>query len=270
MTGIETQETPSLVLTNRAQLVTHTVGKSATWADWRQHLQSLGQLQRTVFADEDMAQIRTDGLLLNFQLQETSIELEPHLQQWGLHSATLAAQPNAEDMVWLDDWPLGLQSQELSRGSVTNTLGQALVSTKAFSIHECEVSSQEASRSIGVKCEWQGQQLARLTLLRMGAFEPLQPFEFAPAEATTAPVVSQAPVQLSQPEPEITCRSEERTPKTGLYEAHVLRSHPNAHYYNTSRNRFYFSQEGKPMIRLGVPEGGESLVVWTWRSDKPL
>jgi hypothetical protein len=162
---------------------------------------------------------------------------------------------------------LGLQIQDLSKTTVLQTLGEPLVSTKTFALFECEVvqtgEAHAVPRKVGVQCEWEQDRLLRLTIHKLGLFEPLQSFEFAPAKAATAPVVSQAPVQLSQPEPEITCRSEGRTPKTGLYEAHVLRSHPNAHYYNTSRNRFYFSQEGKPMIRLGVPEGGESLVVWT-------
>jgi hypothetical protein len=268
MTGIETQETPSLVLTNKAQLVTHTVGKSATWADWRQHLQSLGQLQRTVFADEDMAQIRTDGLLLSFQFQETSIELEPHFQQWGLHSATLAAQPNEEVLAWTYDWPLGLHSQELNRAGVIQALGQTLVTTKKFSIFECEVGGQNAPRTIGVQCDWtQNQQLASLTLLRLGEFEPLSAFEFAPQADSPSGGDHVALDQPSVAYSVISCRSGEPTPKTGIYEGLLPASHPLAASYNKSNMRFYFSQEGKPMIRMGMPDKEqESLVVWIWRA----
>ena len=255
----------SIIVSTPTALLLHVIGSQAVWSDWQGVLAPLGKMQ--IAQQDDRATWQGQGFMLQLQLLDEPLHDNGiGFDAWGLHSVTLMAQARENGVAWPHDWPLGLQAQDLAKLSVSQCLGQALVSTKAFSIHECEVSSQEASRSIGVKCEWQGQQLARLTLLRMGAFEPLQPFEFAPAQLATAPVVSQAPVQRSQPEPEITCRSEERTPKTGLYEAHVLRSHPNAHYYNTSRNRFYFSQEGKPMIRLGVPEGGESLVTWTWRS----
>jgi hypothetical protein len=248
------------------------------WRDWQQSLKPCGTFAQPNKEDETTL-LQSRGLTLHMQCLDDVHALaidqeEPH---WGMQSITLHA-PAGGDSPWLYEWPFGIQAQDLRKAAVLAVLatcgGEVVMDTKAMTLFDLQAiegqDGQNAIRTMGVQCEWQGQQLARLTLLHMGAFEPLQPFEFAPAKAATAPVVSQAPVQLSQPEPEITCRSEGRTPKTGLYEAHVLRSHPNAHYYNTSRNRFYFSQEGKPMIRLGVPEGGESLVVWTWRSDKPL
>lgn len=258
-----------IVLSAPTELLLHVLGCQAVWSDWTRALTDLGKMQ--IVQKAECATWHGQGFVLHLQLLDEPLQdYGIGFDAWGVHSITLYAQAQENSIAWPHDWPLGLQAQDLSRPSVCECLGQAVVSTKAFSIFECEVDQGDASRKVGVQCEWQGQQLARLTLLHLGSFEPLQPFELTAAELAHAPEVPQAPAELSPPDPLITCRSEERTPKTGLYEAHVLRSHPNAHYYNTSRSRFYFSQEGKPMIRLGVPEGGESLVVWTWRSDRPL
>lgn len=267
MIGIENQEKPLQVISNKVQLVTHTLGKSATWADWRKYLEPLGHMRRTLFADEDIAQIIAEGLLLSFQLLEASFDLELHLQQWGLHSAALAAQTSDESLAWHQDWPFGLQPQKLSRSGVTQILGEALVSTKAFSIFEHEVNDRDGTRSIGVKCDWQGQQLANLTMLRLGEFEPLPAFEFIPKPDRPAGDGQSTLAQPPVPSPEIICRSGEPTPKTGMYEGLLPDSHPLAASYNKSNMRFHFSQEGIPMIRMGMPDREqERLVVWIWRA----
>ena len=62
--------------------------------------------------------------------------------------------------------------------------------------------------------------------------------------------------------PQITCGSEMRVPKTGLYKGTIDPAHPNANYYNSS-NFFVFKQEGETMGRLGA-YGSEHQVTWTW------
>jgi hypothetical protein len=262
-----------LVLGALPQLLVHCLGSQALWRDWQHSLKPCGAFLQPSQEDET-ALLQNRGLVIHMQCLDEAQALGATTQQepnWAMQSITLLA-PASGESPWLYDWPLGIQAQALNKAEVLQALGacggEAVMSTKSMTLIDLQaMEGQDAIRAMGVQCEWQGQQLARLTLLHMGSFEPLQPFEFAEAVPTKVLAVSQAPVEVRQIEPAITCRSEERTPKTGLYEAHVLRSHPNAHYYNNSPNRFYFSQEGKPMIRLGVPDGGESLVVWTWRSD---
>ena len=62
--------------------------------------------------------------------------------------------------------------------------------------------------------------------------------------------------------PQITCGSEMRVPKTGLYKGTIDPAHPDAKYYNSS-NLFVFKQEGETMGRLGA-YGSEHQVTWTW------
>lgn len=253
----------AVVVDTPTALVLHLLGCRAVWANWQNALTPLGNLERSV--QDDVACLQAKGVVLQMQwLDEAVQESGVALEAWGLHSVTLHA-PASGPNAWPHGWPLGLQAQDLSRAAVLQALGPPVVQNKAMALLECELGS--ALRKIGVHCEWaQPGQLVRMTLVRLGDFEPLQPFEYSPPKVAAAQVQAQPVAAQSQ----ITCRSGEITPKTGVYEAHLLKSHPSASYYNTSPNRFYFRQKGQPMIRLGVPDGGESLVVWTWRSDGPF
>lgn len=62
--------------------------------------------------------------------------------------------------------------------------------------------------------------------------------------------------------PQITCGSEMRVPKTGLYRGTIDPAHPDAKYFNSS-NAYVFKQEGETMGRLGA-YGSEHQVTWTW------
>ena len=204
--------------------------------------------------------------LLDEALQENNVPVNA----WGLHSVLLQAAEG--DVAWPHTLPLSLEAQDLSKATVTRTLGEPLVHTRSLSLFECEVThhhpQSSPTRTIGVQCDWtQNQQLASLTLLRLGEFEPLSAFEFEPQEDSPSGGDHVALAQPSVASPVVSCRSGEITPKTGIYEGLLPTSHPLAASYNKSNMRFYFSQEGIPMIRMGMPDKEqESLVVWIWRA----
>lgn len=252
----------------------HILGSKAVWLDWQRALKPFGTFVQPD-ANEQTAWLKGRGLALQMQClegQEALGATDAQEPVWGLHSLTLHA-PASGVSPWLHEWPWGMDAQALGKAAVLQALqaggGDVVMSTPSATLLEIGGGEQ----ALGVQCAWQGQQLASLTLVRLGEYAPLQAFEWraSPPQPQPKPAPQPAPVQAPQPAgqatPLITCRSGEPTPKTGVYEAHVPLSHPRAANFNHMRERFWFSRQGQPMIRLGVPDG-ESLVVWTWRSER--
>ncbi len=266
-----TEQHTKISLKNYSQVLCHVLGKFASAADWPSILAApFGLLHFEQFGDAYLVQGQGFSLHFVFLDDDASSAATDLL---GLQSCQLYAHQDGQgNSPWLRDWPLGLEVQDLSKAVVMQTMGQPVVDTRAFALFECEVTHHPQSspaRTIGVQCDWtQNQQLASLTLLRLGEFEPLSAFEFEPQADSPS---GGDHVALDQPlaaSAVISCRSGELTPKTGMYEGLLPTSHPLAASYNKSNMRFYFSQEGKPMIRMGMPDSQqESLVVWIWRAS---
>lgn len=246
----------ALVLSTPKALLLHALGHHAVWSDWQTKLAPLGKVHST--QQEECATLQGHGFVFQLQLldeprQENGIDFDV----WVLHSVTLhTAASNAN--AWPHDWPLGLQAQDLSRASVTSKLGEPVVSTKSFSVFECETGTKDQSRPLGVQCHWQGQQLTNLTLLRLQECAPLPAFEYR-APAPPQPLAAAPEPAL----PLVQCRTGQLAPRTGVYEGLLPWKHPQAFFYNQSRMRFCLVKAQEPLPRLGAQEA-EDLVVWTW------
>jgi hypothetical protein len=257
------------ILHTPLQILLHTLGAQTSWSKW---LVALSPLEHSRGMPQgDNVILEGQGFSMHMQLLDEPIqENNVPVDAWGLHSVVLQA-ADAGAMAWPHTWPLGLEAQDLSKATVTRTLGEPLVHTRSLSLFECEITHHPQSsptRTIGVQCDWtQKQQLASLTLLRLAEFEPLSAFEFEPQADSPS---GGDHVALDQPlvaAPVVSCRSGELTPKTGMYEGLLPTSHPLAASYNKSNMRFYFSQEGNPRIRMGMPDiEQDSMVVWIWRA----
>jgi len=253
-----------------SDLLLHALGKTALISEWRHVLQPLGQLEGSVL--EGMHHVQASGLLLCMVDMDTEFaQAAANDPVLGLQSAQFMARSEAGGAPWAHEWPFDLQAADLSKTTVLKTLGAPVINQKTFSLFEYKPQKSDKAKdtgkatgatntqsSIGVQCEWgMTQQLVRLTMQRLQAFEVLAPIEFAmPVPVPTR----QAP---SPPAP--TCRAGEPAPEAGVYEAKLPSDHPDARYYNTSPMRFALGKKGHPMTRLGVvPREDEALVVWTW------
>ncbi len=79
-------------------------------------------------------------------------------------------------------------------------------------------------------------------------------------------VLTAAGTQMSQDGTAIapvTCGSESLCPKTGVYEASIATTHPDARFVNTNPGRWKYVQQGQSMGTFGV-YGEEDKIVWTW------
>lgn len=259
------------------KLLLHCLGSQAVWNDWQKLLKPCGAFLQPNQADET-ALLQNRGLVMHMQCLDDAQALETTTEQesnWGMQSITLHA-PASGESPWLYDWPFGIQARALNKAEVLQALGacggEVVMSTKSMTLIDLQgmegQDGQNAIRAMGAQCDWQGQQLASLTMLRLGEFEPLSAFEFIPKPDRPVGVDQSTPEQSLVHSHEIVCRSGEPTPKTGMYEGLLPVSHPLAASYNKSNMRFYFSQEGVPMIRMGMPDSQqEGLVVWIWRAS---
>lgn len=175
-------------------------------------------------------------------------------RQWGLATMTLSRA--ALQHAWT-----GSEGQIPTLSHAEGHWGPPIVAANGLAVFE---AIHPAGRAVAVHClfDTESLQLWSLTLIPTDEWTLLA----LPAEARNPdpPAGPGRPDTGTAPGP-VTCGSQARTPKTGVYEGWAPADHPQAAYYNAVPGRFVFRKEGEAMICLGVvPFADEARVTWTW------
>ena len=65
-----------------------------------------------------------------------------------------------------------------------------------------------------------------------------------------------------------TCRTGQKAPRAGLWEARLPGDHPLAANLHASSHRFVFARGGDPLPTVGLQPFDENMVVWIWRRER--